>query len=775
MESLRSFLDLAKRECEADRRALIEETRRHRLATLSHPDAGSELLHKAELTALESQNAALEQTLIGVTGLSEEVLAEVHRLKRKKKNTDNLLNALTSMTQAKALICKIDAYDESSSLESLKKFVIELHYSLENVPKKYFEKELRLYEQFTQRMAVILKNRLDAAIHGRRVGEASTVASLAKIMKLDFDVTKKFEEVVLADVRAKIDTVEAQIEKKARSFGSIRNCLGADAQSLRVELEEQTTYPEIFYHGVIDALTVLYESLASLKESSFVMESEVAFKLMLAALFDQILAEFLKKTRSKMDLFFGINLTEILTRRQDVTIVIERDSSPTRSTAQTRNEELTVLEHYLLEVMNIASQAKLFGEEVVQELLSLVTMPQYQLFFTGSNWKESEIKRLVSSYAFNAEAAEMMAYYKLIQENVWKRRLAAILSDSRALRVLFYGSASEVAMFLSGGITDDSKSESSASRESTAYEYIDEVFYTLNGGLTRAIRSLDKVTSCSLIGFAGSTILCNDLVKLTKQLIQRFLELAGSDFSESVSLSKEDLGYNRGMIAALNIAAVSEEFALRLGQQIQEATKVQYESAGDVADLPVILESCRSLEGQTVRTYQTLLQTSVKTLVDKLLSAGVTSLLQAYNSFDFALTDKVFQEMEAFPTKWSVTARVIRRLDGTLDSWREHLKPQVYEIFCNELAKTLADIMFSIVIKKKFNSLGALFIDKEVRQLQTTLQTAADMTLARQFSRITIAIEVLMADSKEEAYSFGRQSLSDKEIADLLRQRITSV
>jgi hypothetical protein len=775
MEGLLSFLDSAKRECESERGALLGETKRHQLMALSDMEVDHELLRKTELSALDNQNEALEQVLAGVTGLSEEVLLEVHRLKRKKVNTDNLLNTLTSMTQAKVLVGKLDSFDENSSLDNLKKFVIEMYYSLETVPKKYFEHELELYERFTQRMMTILRSKLDIAIHKRRVGEASTIASLAKIMRLDFDVNKKFEEVLLADVRNKIEVVESQIDKKIKSFGTIRNCIGTEAQSLRIELEDQTTYPEIFFHGVIDALTVLYESLAGLKESSFLMESESAFKLMLVSLFDHLLADFLQKTRVKMDAFFGVDLGAILSKQEEITITIERDGGSGRRATHKRNEELAVLEYYLLEVVNIASQSRLFGDEVSQELLSLVSMPQHQAFFTPALWKESEVKRLVASYSFNAEAAELMAYYKVIQEKVWKSRLAAILSDSRALRVLFYGTAAEIGQFVSGGLGDDSKSESSASRDGSTYEYLDEIFYTLHGGLTRAIRSLDKVTSCSLIGFAGGTVLCNDLFKLSRQLVHRFLELAGNDSADGVALSKEDLGFNRGMCTALNSLAIAEEFVQKLSEQIQTATKRQYESAGDVADLPIILESCRSIESQTVRTYQTLIQTSIKSLVDKFLKAGITSLLQSYQSFDFALTEKVFQEMEAFPTKWSVTARVARRLKGTLDSWKEHLRPAIYDMFCSEFAKSTAESMLAIIFKKKFNTLGALFIDKEVRQMQAALQAASDQTLVKQFSRLSAATEVLLADSKEEAYSFGRQSLSDKEVEDLLRQRLTSL
>jgi hypothetical protein len=151
MESLRSFLDVAARDAAADRRALLDETRRHRLAALAQTDADRDLLRSAELAALDRQNADLEQALAGVSGLSEEVLAEVHRLKLKKLNTDALLNVLTSMAQATALVGRLDAFTAQSGLDSLKKFVLELRSSLEHVARRFFERELALYDAFAQR------------------------------------------------------------------------------------------------------------------------------------------------------------------------------------------------------------------------------------------------------------------------------------------------------------------------------------------------------------------------------------------------------------------------------------------------------------------------------------------------------------------------------------------------------------------------------------------------------------------------------------------------
>jgi len=665
----------------------------------------------------------------------------------------------------------MDKYDDASSIDSIKKFVIELHYSLANVPKKYFEVELSKYEDFKKRISDHLRARLDTSMETQKLSEVNSIVTLMSILGIDYDLTQKFETVLANGIKEKVSEVEASVEKKMKTFGSLLKCIGSDSQARSMNVEEQSTYPEIFFNGVIDVLTIMYDSLFSLKESSFVMDSEETFKKLLSLLFDTLLAEFIKRTRSRMSTFFGIDEVEYATRQEEITIVIDRQESPAKTYSQATQDELLALNYYLVETVNIASQLKLFSDDIATELTAIAESSSLKSSLPIELWRERETKRLMASYAFNAEGLEMMAYYRVIQEKVWKTRLAMILSSSRSLRVLFHGSPSEISQFIDGGTGDDSRSESSSSKDtSSAYDFIDEVFYILRSSISRAIRSLDKVTSCTLIGFAGTTLLGNDLYKLMKQLAHRYITLADGD-SDGVLLTPEDSGYNKGACIVLNCIGVVRDFSTKLGNQLHENAKLHYENGGDQTDLQVVLESCKTLEGQTKRVFQDLLIASLKSLSQGLLKGGISAILQAYSSFDFVLTEKTFREMEAFPTKWSIATRVNKKIHGTSEVWRSTLRPEVYELFSIEFANSVSSHVMGIVLKKKFNSLGALFLDKEARDLLTAIQEEFDQTLSKSFSNLTTAAEVLMAESREEAYSCASKVLSDEEVDHLLTLR----
>lgn len=764
MASLQSFTSSLRKEA---------DTNRLSLASQSHVPSTSQasVLDDGQLRSLDINNRQLDIMLSGITDMSKEILANVDKLKTRKHNIDSLINVLTSSCQAKKLVNDLDKYDDACSIDNIKKFVIELHYSLANVPKKYFAVELDRYEDFKHKMSQHLRSRLDSSMESQKLSEVNSIVTLMSILGIDYDLNKKFENVLASNIKDKVAEVEAGIDKKMKSFGSLLKCIGSDSQARTMEAENQTTYPEIFFNGVIDVLTIMYDSLFSLKESSFVMDSEATFKKLLSLLFDTLLADFIKRIRSKMSAFFGVNEVEYATRQGEVSIVIERQDSPRKSFSPNQKDELLILNYYLLETMNIASQLKLFSDEIAKELTSIAESSSLRSALQAEQWRERETRRLMASYSFNAEGLEMMAYYKVIQEKVWKARLAMILSNSRSLRVLFHGTPSEISQFLEGGTGDGSKSESSSSKDtSSAYDYIDEVFYVLNSGISRAIRSLDKVTSCTLINFAGNTLLCNDLCKLLKQLAHRYIFLADGD-SDGLYLSTDDSGFNKGACATLNCIDVVQDFSSKLGSQLIDGANLQFEANGDPADLEVILESCKTLEGQTKRVFHDLLTASMKSLVQGLLKGGLTTILQAYSTFDFILTEKTFREMETFPTKWSIAIRLEKRIKGTSDLWRSTFRPEVYELFAIEFANAVASHLMSVILKKKFNSLGALFLDKEMRHLLTAMQEEFDQSLSKTFAKLTATTEVLMADSKEEAYSFSKKSLTDSEIDHLLTLR----
>jgi hypothetical protein len=264
----------------------------------------------------------------------------------------------------------------------------------------------------------------------------------------------------------------------------------------------------------VDALTVLFEAVSGLKDSSFVTGNDQTLQNFLALMFDKSLADFVKKTKVQMDRFYQFDFNAFLSSKEELSITIEKDEKRVK-VASKLITEITVLECYLNELMSICSQFKLFVDEVAQEI-SHLTCDRSK----AGAWTVPDIKRLLSSYSYGAEVMQLNMCFKMVQERIVKMRMSIILSQSPTLRAFFHGDAPAISSFLLRVEESDALSDSSGNPAS-AYEYLDELFYCLKNSILRAIKTLDKICACSIVNFVCTTVICTDLLKLTKQLSGR--------------------------------------------------------------------------------------------------------------------------------------------------------------------------------------------------------------------------------------------------------------
>jgi hypothetical protein len=773
MNSLKDLIKNAEAECVADRASFCEGLKRSEETRMAREKGGQKagLVETAQIRSLEKQDRLLAAMVEGITNISKEILSAIRLLKTRKNNINTLLNQLTSMLQTKVLVKDIDKQDGKGSIDALKKYVIELHYSLENVPTKYFGEELRQYAAFKLRLEPILRERLESALVGKRLGEVNSITTLMGILEIKFDVVKKYEDLLSSNIHGKLEEILVGLEKKAKIFVNIQNCLSTEAYSLNKEVED-SSYPEIFFQAIVDALTLKYENLASLKESSFVLESPETFRKFLGIMFNESLSKFLKEVRSKMDKFFGFDFMAYIARKDEIAIVIERDDkTPNRFSKMT--DEITVMEYYLTEIMNIASQFKLFSEEIAREVSNLIQSSDKQNKFDANKWRLAEVKRLLQSFSFNAEVMEMMACFKVVQERILKARLAIIFSQSKALRVLFHGDAKAIENLVNPGEGDDSKSESNSSRDGVSiHDYLDELFYCLKNSLLRSIKSLDKIAACSCLTFISGILLGNDLYRLTKQLVSRFINAADGDQS-GVGLFKGINNLNKAAAIALNSIGLTIEFTSKLAIQAEECVKVQFEqtATSDSTEMALILESCKALENQTQKQFKELLKHSLVQLCDGFMKGGILSILQMYSSYDFISSEKTLQEFESFPSRWSIAFKFAKRVGECFAPWADSLRPEIFAELSRDFASLTATTVIGVVRKKKFNQLGALLLDKEVRQLLQCLEHESDQSLGKSFSKLNVLCEILVSDSREEARAAGLKAWEPKEIEEIIALR----
>jgi hypothetical protein len=506
MENFERYIIQLREECSAEKKKLgLELTQ-----LVSNPKpATQDIVGKSEIEKLEDQDKLLNGMVNGITSISSEILVSIRLLKQKKQNINDLLNQLTSMVQAKALITEVDKYSSQTAIESLKKFVIELHYSLENVPQKYFQPEIQVYKAFKQRLEGILREKMDDCLLRKNMGELNTVTTLLNVLKIQYDVGMKYENVFKQTTELKVDEVKKVLDKKISSFVSLKNCLNSNSYNLKDDIDSQSNYPFIFFEALVDALTIFYETMTGFKDSSFITEDSRQLRRMLALLFDEMLSDLLKALRKKMDSFYEFDYLAFGSSKPDLSIMIERENKGTAKFTK-QIDEIVVLEYYLTELMNISSQVRLFTQEATLEVKILIESCGRQSNPDPHTPLVSDVRRIVQSFTFNEEVMGLMTVYNQVQERVLKMRLAIVMSTSSTLRALFYNDLAAIREYKKKSAVEEKPGVVTKVKESAnSADFLDELYYCLKTASFRAIKSLDKITACSIMAFIFNVILGN--------------------------------------------------------------------------------------------------------------------------------------------------------------------------------------------------------------------------------------------------------------------------
>ena len=109
---------------------------------------------------------------------------------------------------------------------------------------------------------------------------------------------------------------------------------------------------------------------------------------------------------------------------------------------------------------------------------------------------------------------------------------------------------------------------------------------------------------------------------------------------------------------------------------------------------------------------------------------------------------------------------MVRPLVGRLDALRERLAPAVHAAAVEALALRLAARMETDVLGKRFNELGAIQLQAEVRLISDALSAATDGSVRHCFARLTQVSFLLTASSVGEATALAAEAVAAADGAD---------
>ena len=119
--------------------------------------------------------------------------------------------------------------------------------------------------------------------------------------------------------------------------------------------------------------------------------------------------------------------------------------------------------------------------------------------------------------------------------------------------------------------------------------------------------------------------------------------------------------------------------------------------------------------------------------------------------------------------------KLVKDLKSVLKQWKLQLLPEVFEIVADTAGEELARALEQEMKNKKFNELGALQFQKDIREIISQLQHLSNKPLRHRFSKLKQISELILAKDEQEITTLMNDSewkLSDRETQGFRRLRI---
>eukprot|EP00210_Caulerpa_lentillifera_P000479 g462.t1 len=299
---------------------------------------------------------------------------------------------------------------------------------------------------------------------------------------------------------------------------------------------------------------------------------------------------------------------------------------------------------------------------------------------------------------------------------------------------------------------------------------VDDVFFVFRKSASRAISSRSVPCACAILSLMNNLLSQNYTAALQQKLSPgpgEFLQLLISG-DEEVSGQKEqtsaDFGtfWNNVQISVVYIGKIKEELDQRIEANFMNSKERETVSS-ILADL-----------SKTSLDLERLME-SGKTRLCEILLTKLMPNLQEITKCEYQLDEQSYEqlsEMELWPHH--ITAQIERYSNQLMTRLTTENHSQVIDALMNALVRR-----FEVqLMQKKFNQLGGLQLDRDVRLLVTRFSEMTQSAVRERFSRLTQMGTILCFESVEEMLDYWGDEggsidwkLSPGEIKSILRLR----
>jgi hypothetical protein len=274
-------------------------------------------------------------------------------------------------------------------------------------------------------------------------------------------------------------------------------------------------------------------------------------------------------------------------------------------------------------------------------------------------------------------------------------------------------------------------------------DIIDEIFFILQKGSQRALVTYNIDIICAVVNHI-TAILQEEIID---ELSRRASACSRGQFGfQSVGLGNSFSQANAGFIICLNMLEMSRVYIKQLSDEISMTFKRLFGQShgGETRMFSHCINSMSELYDKVKRLIQEQLKFLFRTL-----HPAYAGLLNNLHTISYDLTEEKFAEYEINDP---FALKFITDLKKVLKQWKTQMVTENWDIFIDYTTASIAEHIENILKNsgKKINDLGALQLEKDVREIQKQVQSLTNNSIRSRFIKLRQVSQILSSGSREE-------------------------
>ncbi|KAJ3413956.1 Golgi transport complex subunit 4 [Chytridiales sp. JEL 0842] len=462
------------------------------------------------------------------------------------------------------------------------------------------------------------------------------------------------------------------------------------------------------------------------------------FADLLTRLFETI-ANLLDKQETLVDSTYGpgrlLRILHTMQKEADVQSSIILDSFSDRRQVARKVADMATLQAAAAQNKPAPSTIQMEAKDVDPVLTEIALIAQrtylFQRFLTVRS--ESELEKLTFlENPKNQEDIPELAGIEINKNSRLVLRVRELLADFAALDEFFITKSIEKAMKIDEYEAGNQTSSS-----------VDDVFYIFKTSISRVLSTSDSSSICTLLGSVGRILETEFMNVFKKRLTTAF---------SSTETKDNKVAY----MVLLNNMDVSCDYMQKLVKEVDADISQLFAGspAKDVEGMKVALGTVVDYSNSFKKT----LMTWVENVFNQTIKPRLRPLMQdCYKDIRYILTEDEYNEQDVQDL---VAKRFINSFGKLIAPYKKIFTVRNYNQTMSYVVDTICKEWERVLLQnQKFNQLGALRFDKDLRSISSYLSSMTQWTLRDKFVRLSQISSVLNLETLAEIHeTWGAKS-----------------